>query len=119
MVDVFRSYQRFEGVRGNFGALPAWARFIVTLAALPGILALALSVLLVCASLLALLLLTVPVYIALRGLIGWSSGGAIGPTVVVAQTSGVPVDVIDSHGQPVACEPSVRRHVEVKILSEE
>lgn len=43
-------------------ALPAWARVILMIVALPGILAVALSVLAFLVSLLTLLVLTVPVY---------------------------------------------------------
>lgn len=46
----------------QFIALPAWARMVLMIVALPGILAVALSVLAFLVSLLALLVLTVPVY---------------------------------------------------------
>jgi hypothetical protein len=118
MVNVFRSYQQFQGVRGNFGALPSWARFILTLVALPGIVALALSALLFCVSLIALLLLTVPVYIALKRLTG-SGGEPLGRTVVTTETSVGPADVIDVQAETVDGDPLPgRRHVEVRILGE-
>ena len=49
-------------------SLPAWARTILLIVALPGILAVALSVLAFLVSLLALLVLTVPVYRLLAAL---------------------------------------------------
>ena len=49
-------------------SLPAWARTILMIVALPGILAVALSVLAFLVSLLALLVLTVPVYRLLAAL---------------------------------------------------
>jgi hypothetical protein len=55
-------YGNFQSVRGRFGGLPQWARALVFLAALPGIALAALSILAFLVSILALLLLTVPVY---------------------------------------------------------
>jgi hypothetical protein len=57
---------RFEGVRGNVFGLPAWARVLVLIAAIPGLALLALSILLFLVSLTALLLLAAPVYSLLR-----------------------------------------------------
>jgi hypothetical protein len=59
---------RFEGVRGNVFGLPAWARVLVLIAAIPGIVLLALSVVLFLVSLSALFLLAAPVYGMLRRL---------------------------------------------------
>lgn len=65
--------------------LPAWARFVVFLAALPGVVLLCLSIAAVLCSLAALLLVTVPVYRLLRLLThpapangGWSPAAAVG-----------------------------------------
>jgi hypothetical protein len=55
-------YGNFQSVRGRFGGLPQWARGLVFLAALPGIALAVLSILAFLVSILALLLLTVPVY---------------------------------------------------------
>jgi len=55
-------YGNFQRVRGGFGGLPQWARGLVFLAALPGIALAFLSILAFVVSILALLLLTVPVY---------------------------------------------------------
>jgi len=70
MSRVFRYYSRFQGVRGNLLGLPAWARLALFVVALPGIVAVSLSVAAFLVSLLALLLLTVPVYRLLRAAVG-------------------------------------------------
>jgi len=68
MVEFTRYYGRFQGLRGNLTGLPSWARLIVAIFALPGLILLALSILAFVVSLLALLLLTAPVYSALKSL---------------------------------------------------
>jgi hypothetical protein len=62
MFRVVEYSNRFQGVRSGFGGLPSWARGVVFVAALPGLILIALSILAVLVSLLALLLLTVPAY---------------------------------------------------------
>jgi hypothetical protein len=69
MPGVFEYYNRFQTFRGRVTGLPVWARYIVFLAALPGILLLALSILAVLVSILALLLLAVPAYRLLSALL--------------------------------------------------
>jgi hypothetical protein len=80
----------------NLLGLPGWARIVLAIVAVPGIVALALSIAAVLCSLLALFLLTVPVYRLLRLLTGRSSSTTPGETVV-----------LDTPG---------RRHVDVKII---
>jgi len=63
-------YGNLQGVRGRFGGLPQWARGVVFLAALPGMALAALSILAFLVSILALLLLTVPVYRLMQVLTG-------------------------------------------------
>ena len=70
MLRVTEYYGRWNDVRGQFTGLPEWARFLVGVAAIPGIALLLLSILAFAVSLLALLLLTVPVYVLLRRLTG-------------------------------------------------
>jgi hypothetical protein len=65
---LFGYYGRFQRARSDFGGLPTWARFILLLTALPGILLGVLSILLIVVSIVALLLLTVPAYGLLRRL---------------------------------------------------
>ena len=66
MTQVFEYVGRLQGVRGNLQRLPAWARVILFLVALPGVVVLSLSIAAVLCSLAALLLVTVPVYRMLR-----------------------------------------------------
>jgi hypothetical protein len=63
---LFEYQGKINVVRGNLLGLPQWARGILFLVALPGMLAVALSFVLVVCSLAALLLVTVPVYSILR-----------------------------------------------------
>jgi len=70
MERLWRYYSNYQSFRGRMGGLPTWARTILLIAALPGIAAVALSILAFVVSLLALLLLTVPLYQLLRSLTG-------------------------------------------------
>ena len=69
MIQFTQYYGRFQGMRGQLTSLPGWARLVVFVAALPGLLLAALSMLAFIVSLFALLLLTVPVYAVLRRLL--------------------------------------------------
>jgi hypothetical protein len=62
MAEFFRYYSSFQNLRGGFGGVPSWARFIVGIFAIPGIVLAGLSLVLFIVSILALLLLTLPVY---------------------------------------------------------
>ena len=79
MFQYTRYYGQFQDLRGSFGGLPPWGRTIVGIAALPGLILLVLSFLAIVVSLLALLLLTLPVYSVLRSL---TAGSRVGPDVV-------------------------------------
>lgn len=68
MFQYTRYYGQFQDLRGTFGGLPPWARTIVGIAAVPGVVLILLSILAFVVSLAALLLLTVPVYSLLRTL---------------------------------------------------
>ena len=70
MSRVVRYYARFDDVRSDLTGLPPWARAVFVAVALPGIALLALSIVAVIASVVALLLLTIPVYAVLRALTG-------------------------------------------------
>src|SRR5689334_924359 len=91
-------YSTFNGLRGQWGGLPPWARMIVVICALPGLALALLSILALGVSILALLLLTVPVY---RLLSAVTSGSSASP-----ETS-------DEAGNYVS---SGRRHVDVKVI---
>ena len=106
--------------------MPGWARLVLLLAALPGLLLIGLSILAFLVSLLALLLLSVPVYRVLRSLTGASAmpadaqsplGGVdfvepaepVAPSSEVAATAEAPVQLT-----PVQSSP--RRQIEVRII---
>jgi hypothetical protein len=74
MVRVDEYFSRFQVASGRLTGLPPWARFLLLVASLPGVVLVALSVLAFLVSLLALLLLTVPLYRLLKLITG--SGGA-------------------------------------------
>ena len=73
MWKVLQYYVKYQSARGVLGAMPAWARFVLLIVALPGLCLLALSFMAVGVSLLALLLLTVPVYRLLKSVTGVSA----------------------------------------------
>ena len=70
MFKILEYYGRFQGMRGQLIALPGWARGLIFIAALPGVALIALSLLVLLVSILALLLLTVPLYRVLKALVG-------------------------------------------------
>ena len=70
MIEFQQYVGRARGFGSQLGGLPEWARLIVGIAAIPGAVLLLLSILAFAVSLLALLLLTVPVYVILRRLTG-------------------------------------------------
>ena len=81
MIQFQQYVGRVNGLRGTFGGLPPWARSIVSIFAIPGLLLMALSVVVFVVSILALLLLTLPVYSLLQRLTGSANGGSGGVSV--------------------------------------
>jgi hypothetical protein len=68
-VSRFQAYVgRFDGFRGAVGGLPGWAKAVVFVFSIPGLLLAALSIGLFLISMLALLVLAAPVYNLLRGM---------------------------------------------------
>ena len=112
MIEFLNYYGQFQGVRGRVTTLPAWGRLLLVIAAVPGLALLALSILAFGVSLLALLLLTVPVYRLVTFL---SGGGTPRREVVVGEEVDDQV-VIDAAPAGATVSPSGRRHVEVKIV---
>jgi hypothetical protein len=92
MAPVFEYYSRFQGMRGQLIRLPAWARVLIFIAALPGVALLALSLLALLVSILALLLLTVPLYRVLKALTGTAVSDGQQPTSPSDLFSGFPAD---------------------------
>jgi len=66
MFQVFQYVGKVQRVRGRMLGLPAWCRAIIFIAALPGALLLSLSILVAIVSILALLILALPVYVLLK-----------------------------------------------------
>ena len=130
MYQLLEYYGRWQGFKGKAAQLPSWARFILLIAAIPGIALIALSILAFLVSLLALLLLTVPLYrllCAVCGVKAESTGmqSGFGPLPEGMETV---VDQAHSTGSGQAGETTVvetpvegeirpaRRHIEVKIV---
>ena len=121
MFRLLQYYGQYQGFRGRVTQLPAWARLILVVAAVPGALLLALSLLAFLVSLLALLLLTVPLYRLLSAVLGVEARPA-----VTAVPGGVAEEIVDPAGvePPVVVEtpvegepaPTRRRQIEVKIV---
>lgn len=106
---------RFQGVRTNLGGLPSWARGVVLLAAIPGLVLISLSILAFLVSIAALLLLAVPAYRLMKVLTGAatqepSASGVIierGGSYDSAGRKRVEATVIDPRTDPPAGNPAV------------
>jgi hypothetical protein len=85
MFRVVEYTTRFQGARTGFGGLPSWARAVVLLAALPGLVLIALSILAFLVSVLALLLLAVPAYRLMKLLTGSRQEATAQGGVIVEQ----------------------------------
>jgi len=101
MVDFYQFDSRWKRVRGGWGTLPSPTRAIVGIFALPGILLAILSLILFAVSMLALLVLTVPVYRLLTRLTsgGRGTGESVSPSAVASPFSvvfGAPTEVPSS-----------------------
>jgi hypothetical protein len=99
MVQIFEYAGRYQRVQSSLTRLPSWAKLVLFIFALPGLMGVALSILILGVSILALLLLTAPVYRLLAAVLG----GRRPPEVPVTQE----MDAAASPG---------RRHVDVTIL---
>jgi hypothetical protein len=114
MLRFLQYYGRFQGVRGNLTGMPQWARAIVAIFAIPGLLLIGLSLIALVVSILALLLLTVPVYRMLSAIIApsRSSDSPENPPPQDFGSGGFATGGFSS-GEPASAP---RRHVEVKII---
>jgi hypothetical protein len=88
MIRVVEYTTRFQDARTRLTGLPAWARGIVLLAALPGLLLASLSILGFLVSIAALLLLAVPAYRLMRVVTGAGRPGATPPGGVIVEQGG-------------------------------
>ena len=74
-IEQFSQYQdRLHGVRRSYVGVPAWGRVLLLVAAVPGILLLALSGAIFALSMATLLLLTVPAYALVARIAGMTAG---------------------------------------------
>jgi hypothetical protein len=123
VLQLLEYYGRWQGIKGKASQLPSWARFVLLVAAVPGVVLIALSILAFLVSLLALLLLTVPLYRLLCAVCGVKAESAtrlsdgFGPV-----PEGMDV-VVDQAGEATVVETPVegeqrpaRRQIEVKIV---
>ena len=113
MIQILNYYGRFQGMKGRVTGLPFLARLVLVIVALPGLILLGLSIVAFVVSLLALLLLTVPVYRLLSALFLPPFGGAQDRQVQPQQ--GAWDAAAPEFVSPVSPSPG-RRHVEVKIV---
>lgn len=111
MYKVFQYYGRYQDLRGSVGQLPSWARLLVGLAAVPGLMLVGLSILAFGVSILALLVLTMPVYRLVCMLTGVRQDVSSGAGPVV-QT----VEAVEVETESVVSSPQVRRQIDVKIV---
>jgi hypothetical protein len=120
MFRLFQYYGQYQGFRSRVTQLPAWARLVLVVAAVPGALLLALSLLAFLVSLLALLLLTVPLYRLMSAAFGVEARPAVTPVPggveeVIGDPAGGEPTVVETpvEGEPA---PTRRRQIEVKIV---
>jgi hypothetical protein len=133
MWKLLQYYGKYQNARGVLSDMPGWARLLILLAALPGLLLILLSLLAFCISILALLLLSVPVYRLLRLVTGAKPPAS---PVLQAPLGGVdfvepaeppaPSTVVEPPPQPTVTEATIqltpapptpnRRNIEVKII---
>jgi hypothetical protein len=128
MYQLLQYYGRWQGFKGRMAQLPSWARLVLMLAALPGIALIALSIVAFLVSLLALLLLTVPLYRVMCAVLGVKeeTAGGVGPAgfgsfgpppegmdVVIDEPTTGETTVVDEPSE----EPRrTRRQIDVKIV---
>jgi hypothetical protein len=100
MSRAFEYFGQYQSLSGRYGRFPGWAKTIVAIFALPGLLLVALSIVALLVSILALLLLAAPVYLLLSRLTG---GGA------------TTIGIVSPMDAALGAEGS-RRHVDVKVV---
>jgi hypothetical protein len=116
MFRLLQYYGKYQNARGALGIMPSWARLILFIFAIPGIVGIALSILAFCVSMTALLLLTTPIFRLLR----WM--GVAGQSVSAQDLSATEfVGPAEPNGSPsVTVEPPLpdrpRRQVDVRIV---
>ena len=117
MFKLLEYYGRFQGVRGDLTGLPAWGRLLLFVAALPGALLIGLSITALLVSILALLLLTVPLYRLLKAVTSGREGGR--PAARASRGAVETVVVADDGSETIVEDVSPRagrRQIDVKII---
>ena len=116
MADFYQFDSRWKSVRGGWGTLPGPARAIVAFFALPGILLAILSLILFAVSMLALLVLTVPVYRLLARLTngGLGTGESVARAREARTGEASPFSVV--FGAPADVPPSGTRRVDSTVV---
>jgi hypothetical protein len=122
MFRLLQYYGKYQNARGTFGSMPSWARLILLIVAIPGIIGILLAILVFCVSIAALLLLTTPVF----RLMQWM--GVAGQTVSPSNMRATEfIDPAEPTIGPPANEPPTmtvepfipdrpRRQVDVRII---
>lgn len=110
MFRLLQYYGRFTRVKGQWGGLPSWARALLFVAALPGLILALLSVAAFAVSVGVLLLLVLPTYRLVTAVAG--SRGGVRRTMSDPMNDLIPQVDIPSADPP----PSGRRHIEVTII---
>ena len=108
MIQIVNYFGRFQTVKGRVTGLPFFARLILTIFALPGLILLGLSIVAFVVSLFALLLLTVPVYRLLSAVVS--------PRRVSDSTANQTPDFVSAEQASGGYASGPRRHVDVKII---
>jgi len=88
MIRVVEYTSRFQDARTRLTGLPSWARGVVLLAALPGLLLVSLSILAFLVSIAALLLLAVPAYRLMQVITGAGRSTAGASDGVIVEQGG-------------------------------
>ena len=88
MIRVVEYTTRFQDARTRLTGLPGWARGVVLLAAMPGLLLVSLSILAFLVSIAALLLLAVPAYRLMKLVTGAGRTGAVPSDGVIVEQGG-------------------------------
>jgi hypothetical protein len=124
MFRLLEYYGRWQGFKSRTQQLPAWARFMLVIAAIPGVLLISLSLLALLVSIVALLLLTLPTLRIVTLLSGGSKGQSVQRAAGVPYDRDVFVEPAGASAGPATTvvEPAPeeartpRRQIEVKIV---
>lgn len=106
MLQFIQYYGKYQSLRGNLGTMPAWGRFVVAIFALPGLVILLAAMLAFVIGLGVLMLLTIPVYRAVRAV------ASIGQRPAAGRDDGFVV----TEAADVVINPAPRRQIDVKIV---